>query len=163
MKGKPKLARLGDTGLCGRTFVLAICCILASAGCSTSKDHQPMSSAAAGPNDAFAQADINHDGKLSRGEAGDYLVYVVFVARDRNHDGRLTKQEWTLGDSSQLISFRKRDYNRDDIVTVEEAIVYGRGGGGAASLMRAADKNRDGKLDRAELQAYLTNHRAPIN
>ena len=162
MKEKPKLARLDCSRPYRRVAVVAMCCILASAGWSASQDRQPPSSSAPA-NDAFARADANHDGKLSRGEAGDYLVYVVFVARDRNHDGRLTKQEWTQGDSSQLISFRKRDYNRDDIVTVEEAIVYGRGGGGAASLMRAADKNRDGKLDRAELQAYLTNHRAPIN
>ena len=69
-----------------------------------------------------------------------------------------SQQEWAQGDSRQLASFRKRDYNRDDLVTMEEAILYGRGGGGGVSLMRAADKNRDGKLDRAELQAYLAGH-----
>ena len=161
MKEEPELARLGHTRPRRRTTVVAVCCILASAGCSTSKDRQPTSSAAASPNDVFAQSDINHDRKLSRGEAGDYLVYVVFVARDRNHDGRLTEQEWAQGDSGQLVSFRKRDYNRDDVVTMEEAIVYGRGGGGGTSLMRAADKNRDGKLDRAELEVYLASHQTP--
>ena len=158
MKQHPKIASCGRSGpqLC--TVILIISCILASPGYAGSKKNQPPSSAATKPNDTFAHADIDHDGKLSRGEAGDFLVYLVFADRDRNHDGRLTKQEWTQGDSRQLVSFRERDYNRDDLVTMEEAIVYGRGGGGATSLMRAADKNRDGKLDRAELQAYFASH-----
>jgi hypothetical protein len=46
-------------------------------------------------------------------------------------------------------------------VTLEEAIIYGRQGGAALSLMRAADKNRDNKLDRAEINAYLNGHRNP--
>jgi hypothetical protein len=157
------LARLSHAQRHRRAAVVAICCILASAGWSAAGDRQPPSSASVSPDDVFAHADSDHDGRLSRGEAGEYLVYLVFAARDRDHDRRLTKQEWAKGDSRQLASFRERDYNRDDVVTLEEAILYGRGGGGAASLMRAADKNRDGKLDRAELHAYLTNHTVPTN
>jgi Ca2+-binding EF-hand superfamily protein len=116
---------------------------------------------AATANDEFARADTNHDGKLSREEAGDYLVYLVFTARDKNHDDRLTLQEWTRGEQSKVAAFRLRDTNRDGFVTLEEAIIYGRQGGAALSLMRAADKNRDNKLDRAEINAYLNGHRNP--
>ncbi len=117
--------------------------------------------AARSSNDDFARADANHDGKLSREEAGDYLVYVVFTSRDKNRDNRLSLQEWTLGDQSKVAAFRQRDVNRDGFVTLEEAIIYGRQGGAALSLMRAADKNRDNKLDRAELKAYLNRHANP--
>jgi Ca2+-binding EF-hand superfamily protein len=109
-------------------------------------------------NDIFAMADANHDGKLSREEAGDYVVYLVFAARDTNHDNQLTLAEWTRGDNSKVAAFEERDSNRDGVVTLEEAIVYGRQGGAGLSLMRKADKNHDGKLDRAELQAYYSTH-----
>jgi len=157
MKEEPKIAWPGHNQTHLRAAVVAIYSILVSAGWTAARDTQP-SSVPAGSNDAFARADTNRDGKLSREEAGDYLVYVVFAARDRNHDGRLTKQEWTQGDSSQVVSFRKRDHNRDDVVTLGEAIVYGRFEGGGTSLIRAADKNRDGKVDRSELQLYLASH-----
>ena len=104
--------------------------------------------------DSFDLADANHDGKLSREEAGDYLVYMVFVSRDKNHDGRLTQEEWAAGDRNQIAAFKLRDANEDGAVTMEEAIVFGRRGGGGVALMRRADKNRDGKLDRAELEPY---------
>ena len=145
--------------LCG---LILIALTVAMGGCAANSTSQhSASSTAGGGNDTFAQADANHDGKLSREEAGDYLVYIVFVARDTNHDGRLTKQEWGETDPEHLAAFRNRDYNRDDVVTIEEAIVYGRAGGGGASLVRAADKNRDGKVDRAELQDYLASHKTP--
>ena len=111
-------------------------------------------SAESGTKDSFDLADANHDGKLSREEAGDYLVYVVFVFRDKNRDGRLNEKEWAAGDRNQIAAFKLRDANEDGAVTMEEAIVFGRRGGGAVALMRRADKNRDGKLDRAELEAY---------
>jgi hypothetical protein len=88
-------------------------------------------------------------------------VYLVFTARDKNQDNRLTLQEWARGDQSKVAAFRQRDTNRDGVVTLDEAIIYGRQGGAALSLMRAADKNRDNKLDRAELNAYLNSHQNP--
>jgi len=111
-------------------------------------------SAESGTKDSFDLADANHDRKLSREEAGDYLVYVVFVFRDKNRDGRLNEKEWAAGDRNQIAAFKLRDANEDGAVTLEEAIVFGRRGGGGVALMRRADKNRDGKLDRAELEAY---------
>ena len=113
-----------------------------------------MVSAESGTKDSFDLADANHDGKLSREEAGDYLVYVVFVSRDKNRDGRLIQEEWAAGDRNQIAAFKLRDANEDGAVTMEEAIMYGRRGGGAVALMRRADKNGDGKLDRAEIEAY---------
>ena len=43
------------------------------------KRPRPSASAESGTKDSFDLADANHDGKLSREEAGDYLVYVVFA------------------------------------------------------------------------------------
>ncbi len=123
-------------------------------GCAANKSGQQSASVESGTNDSFALADANHDGKLSREEAGDYLVYVVFAARDKNRDGRLTQEEWAAGDRNQIEAFKVRDANEDGFVTLEEAIVYGRRGGGGVALMHRADKNRDGKLDRAEIEAY---------
>ena len=124
-------------------------------GCAANKGGGLQSaSAESATKDSFDLADANHDGKLSREEAGDYLVYVVFVFRDKNQDGRLTQEEWAAGDRNQIAAFKLRDANEDGAVTLEEAVVFGRRGGGAVALMRRADKNRDGKLDRAELEAY---------
>jgi Ca2+-binding EF-hand superfamily protein len=123
-------------------------------GFAGNKSGQQSASPGSGKKDSFDLADANHDGKLSREEAGDYLVYVVFVFCDKNRDGRLTQKEWAAGDRNQIAAFKLRDANEDGAVTMEEAIVFGRRGGGAVALMRRADKNRDGKLDRAELEAY---------
>ena len=127
-------------------------------GCIAGKNDQQSSSTQSGAKDSFDLADSNHDGKLSRDEAGDYLVYMVFAARDRTRDGRLTQAEWAAGDRNQIAAFKERDRNEDGVVIIEEALIYGRRGGGAVALMRQADKNRDGKLDRAEIQAYAGQH-----
>jgi len=60
------------------------------------------------------------------------------------------------GDPSRLADFKKRDANHDGVVTKEEAIAYGREHGIANKIMREADKNHDGFLDRARVQAYPT-------
>jgi hypothetical protein len=142
-----------DAGLfCGAILVLLP--LLGFAGCAAESNSSQAGSSGTGGNDAFSRADASHDGKLSREETGDYLVYVAFEARDKDHDDRLTRDEWVQGDSSQVPAFDERDGNRDGVVTLEEAVEYGRRGGAGLSLMRKADTNRDGKLDRAELQAY---------
>lgn len=133
----------------------AVLALLVLCGCATNNKPQPAATGQTGT-DTFAAVDNNHDGKLSRDEAGDFLVYKVFEVYDSNHDGRLTLAEWTKGDPGRANDFKNRDANRDDVVTLEEAIVYGRLGGGGVSLMRKADKNRDGKLDRAEIQSLET-------
>lgn len=129
--------------------------LLALCGCATNHKLQPGATGQTGT-DTFAAVDNNHDGKLSQGEAGDFVVYKVFEVYDSNHDGRLTLAEWTRGDPGRTNDFKTRDANDDDVVTLEEAIFYGHLGGGGVSLMRKADKNRDGKLDRAEIQGLDT-------
>jgi hypothetical protein len=42
----------------------------------------------------FQQADINHDGELSRAEAQRLAIPVPFDDLDRNHDGVLTHFEY---------------------------------------------------------------------
>ncbi len=105
--------------------------------------------------DNFALADANHDGKLSRREAAEYLVYVVFTASDANADGQLTAQEWMQNDPAAIAAFRQNDANGDGIVTLAEAIAYSHRDRAAVALMRQADRNRDGKLNRAEVDAYF--------
>jgi hypothetical protein len=46
-------------------------------------------------------------------------------------------------------------------VTKEEAIAYGREHGIANKIMREADKDHDGFLDRAEVQAYYASREGP--
>jgi Ca2+-binding EF-hand superfamily protein len=127
-------------------------------GCIAGKSGQQSASAQSRAKDSFDLADAKHDGKLSREEAGDYLVYMVFTARDKNRDGRLTQAEFAAGDRNQIAAFKERDRNEDGFVTIEEALIYGRRGGGAVALMRRADKNGDGKLDRAEIETYARQH-----
>ncbi len=105
--------------------------------------------------DNFALADANHDGKLSRREAAEYLVYVVFTASDTNADGQLTAQEWIQNDPAAIAAFRQNDANGDGIVTRAEAIAYSHRDEAGVALMRQADRNRDGKLNRAEIDAFF--------
>ena len=139
--------------VCASVGLAALFLCFANA-CASNHGNQQSASAASGGQDSFTLADANHDGKLSREEAGDYLIYVVFAVCDKDRDGRLTQEEWTRGDPKQISAFKLRDANEDGVVTMEEAIVYGRRGGAGVALMRRADKNRDGKLDRAEIEAY---------
>ena len=135
----------------------AVALLAVDASAAGSKSQQSKNRASA-VNDNFARADENHDGKLSRGEAGDYLVYEVFSACDRNRDGKMSLQEWLRVKPGETAAFKERDGNNDGFVTLAEAIEYGRRGGAGLTLIKKADKNRDGMIDRAELQAYLSKH-----
>lgn|SRR6266480_5307395 len=125
-------------------------------GCSTNKTLEPNT-----PDSGFDRADADHDGKLSLAETSDFIVNQIFDSRDSNHDGKMTKEEWTGGDSSRLAEFKKRDANGDGVVTKEEALAYGRKHGIAKRIMQEADKNHDGYLDRAEVQAYYGSREGP--
>jgi Ca2+-binding EF-hand superfamily protein len=134
--------------------------LVALSACATNKNLQPKQVAENGPG-GFDAADANHDGKLSRNEASDFLVNEIFNSRDANHDGRMTQEEWTGGDPRLIADFKKRDANHDGIVTKEEAITYGRAHGIANKIMKEADTNHDGFLERNEVQAYYASREGP--
>jgi hypothetical protein len=123
-------------------------------GCATNKNLQPAQATPGTGEGGFEMADANHDGKLSRNEASDFIGGEIFRASDTNHDGRITKEEWTRGDRTAAADFKKRDANHDGVLTMPEALRYGRAHGVTKKAFAAADKNHDGALDRAEVQAY---------
>ncbi|PYI76339.1 MAG: hypothetical protein DMF04_08595 [Verrucomicrobia bacterium] len=132
------------------------------AGCAANKNLEPKQEAAIGRS-GFDEADANHDGKLSRDEASDFLVNEIFNSRDANHDGQMTAKEWADDDPGRLADFKKRDANHDGVVTKEEAIAYGRAHSVANKTVREADTNHDGSLDQAEVQAYYASREGPPN
>ena len=144
---------------CAAIFASVVLLLLNS--CVTNKNLEPAEAAGGTQSGGFDLADANHDGKLSRDEASDFLVNEIFDSRDANHDGRLTLKEWTGGDPSRAADFKKRDTNHDGVVTKEEAIKYGRAHGVANKIMAEADKNHDGKLSRKEVQAYYASREGP--
>jgi hypothetical protein len=126
--------------------LLASVCIVAI-GCSTTSPQKKTP-------DPF-EADANHDGKLSLDELNTHLVTGIFESRDTNHDKQMTKAEWLVGkDAGQEKLYRDRDANHDGLLTLDEALAYGRKKGMADKFMREADKDKDGALSRAEIAAY---------
>lgn len=138
--------------------ILVLVALVSVSACQTSHDLSSGDSAKS----RFDTADANHDGKLSRYEASDFLVNTVFDSRDANHDGRMSPEEWgAMDDPAQMKDFKKRDANDDEIVTKEEALAYGRAHGMANKIVNEADKNHDGSLDRDEVQAYYASREGP--
>lgn len=139
-----------------------IIAFISLSGCATNKNLEPKPQAGIGRS-GFDEADANHDGKLSRDEASDFLVNEIFTSRDANHDGQMTAKEWADDDPGRLADFKKRDTNHDGVVTKDEAITYGRAHGVANKIVREADTNHDGSLDQAEVQAYYASREGPLN
>jgi Ca2+-binding EF-hand superfamily protein len=111
----------------------------------------------------FAKADADHNKMLSLDEANAYLVGELFSALDKNKDGKITKAEYLVnkGDANQAEAFRVRDANADGVVTLPEALAYGKKKGLAKELMTAADKNKDGKLSLEEINGYYASKAGP--
>jgi hypothetical protein len=131
-----------------RRALAAFC--LGLAGCQTTQPNR------------FDQSDINHDGKLSRDEINSYVVTSVFESRDANHDKKLTKAEWLVGkDTGREKLFRDRDANHDGVVTLDEALTYGRKHGIANQVVREADTNKDGVVSREEITTYYGSKEGP--
>jgi hypothetical protein len=144
-----------------RFFLLVLPVAVLLSSCTYNKNLQPAQATANTGEGGFELADVNHDGKLSRAEASDFLVEQIFNASDLNHDGKITKAEWTSGDPTTAGEFEKRDLNHDGVVTREEALKYGRKHGLATKAFREADKNGDGYLSKAEVQAYYASREGP--
>jgi EF hand domain-containing protein len=145
---------------CAAAVLIALA-LIALTSCTTNRNLQPSQVTTTTGAGGFDRADANHDGKLSRDEGSDFLVEEIFDSRDADHDGRMTKKEWIGGDASRVADFKKRDANDDGIVTKEEAMKYGRAHGIANKILREADKNHDGGLDKAEVQAYYASREGP--
>lgn len=110
----------------------------------------------------FETADVNHDKFLSLDEINVYLVGEIFDSRDANKDHQMTRAEWgTANDPGREKQFRDRDANNDGIVTMDEALAYGRKKGMAKQLLAKADTNKDGKLSEEEIKAYYASKEGP--
>lgn len=105
--------------------------------------------------DRFAEADLNHDGKLTQHEVGRYLATKMFDSLDANHDGKLTMAEWNpTNNAKDAKAFRAADTNHDGVVTLDEAARYAEKSGLVKNFMREADTNHDGVITREEAKAY---------
>lgn len=164
MKPKPRvpitLHKFQLQILCAAGAFVALA-FVALAGCATNKNLLPSQGTTTPESGGFEEADANHDGKLSRDEGSDFLVNEIFNSRDANHDGRMTQEEWAAGDPARVADFKKRDTDHDGIVTKEEAIKHGRARGVVNEILREGDKNHDGALDKAEVQAYYASREGP--
>jgi hypothetical protein len=139
---------------------LATGTLLALAGCATSGNQ--MGSTGEVTPDRFAQADANHDGKLSPDEASDYFVGQIFASRDLNHDGKLTWKEWNVpGAGRSKAKFDTADTNKDGSLSLEEALAYGRKRHAFGKQFSEADTNRDGYVTREEAHAFVADTEGP--
>ena len=137
-------------------FIAIPVAILAIIGCSTTKNATTSSQ------DRFAQADANHDGKLSPAESNNYFVTKIFDSRDLNHDGKLTWDEWNVpGAGRSKAKFDSADTNKDGSLSLEEAEAYGRKHGLFKKEFEEADTNHDGYVTMAEAQAYYASKEGP--
>ena len=110
----------------------------------------------------FERADRNHDNKLSREEASDFLVTDKLQCHDLNGDGKLAWDEWSCdGGKCSRAEFDAYDFNHDGYITLKEAITYGRRSPTFDKLFKDADKNHDGYLSREEVKEYYEKHGPP--
>ena len=115
---------------------------------------QTTSTTTAPPEDRFAKADSNHDGKLSQNEANDYFVGQIFAGGDQNQDGKVTWNEWNVpGSGRSKARFDAADTNKDGSVSLAEAQAYGQKKGVFNKDFAEADTNHDGYVTQQEAQA----------
>jgi Ca2+-binding EF-hand superfamily protein len=128
--------------------------------------------------EAFARADSNNDGRVSRDEGWTWLS-ARFAEIDTNRDGGVTIEEFRAYVTARMggrtppaemreraeqrgqAMFRALDVNGDGRVTLEEIRPF------AEAMFRARDLNNDGALSREEVQPSRANwqghhHRGPM-
>lgn len=118
--------------------------------------------------------DANHDGVLTREEAaGNITLNNQFASIDANADGRLdtgelrswiasgglAKNSLPLGEALSGVgmadAFQMLDVNGDGVITAKEAAVDRR----LSPRFRSLDRNHDGKLSQAELDAWTAGNK----
>jgi len=116
-----------------------------------------------GSSNRFAKADANKDGKLTLGEANEFIVIGVFESLDANKDGKLSLSECTVEAAPETVKdFQKRDLNKDGTVTREEAVSYGEKKGMVHKAFPKADKNQDSFLSREEVNSFYGSKEGPL-
>src|SRR5215475_12132703 len=78
-----------------RNFMLLVILTGLFSSCAYNKNLQPEQATPGTGEGGFELADANHDGKLSRAEASDFLTNQIFNAIDLDHNGQITKEEWS--------------------------------------------------------------------
>lgn len=89
----------------------------------------------------FDVADANDDGKVDRGEYGNFVEEWVLL-HDTDRDGRLSREEYA--DAPDPGRFDDIDTNHDNFLGVIEVIGF------SDADFAAMDANADGGIDRAE-------------
>jgi len=111
------------------------------------------------PAAAFARADVNNDGRLSRVEF-DAAREAMFQQGDANGDGRLTMSELRAQRPAgapqrrpsfdQIQKLRAIDRNSDRAIDINEFRAT------SGERFASADQNRDGSIDRNETAAFIS-------
>lgn len=109
--------------------------------------------------DMFADADTNHDGRVSRDE------FIArrnsrFVELDRNHDGVIS-----AADFPRLMAFAAAKAKMDALIIGADADHDGKVtrqelANAPTTMFDMADANHDGFVDQSELSAFRANARA---
>ena len=87
-----------------RHFLLLAALLASLAGCATNKNLQPAQATAGTGEGGFELADANHDGKLSRSEASDFIGGQVFAARDITTGASRRKNGWQPTRETPVVS-----------------------------------------------------------
>jgi Ca2+-binding EF-hand superfamily protein len=128
-------------------FVAALT-VLGAAGARAAPDRAPNLGR------AFAQADLNGDGVVTRAEF-EASRHGRFAALDRNRDGYLSLEDAPIPGGLAprrggrfLQALEPFDVNHDRRISFEEFL------DGSMRLFDEADRNHDGQVDRAEAEAF---------
>jgi len=111
----------------------------------------------------FEKADLDHNGLISRDEAGVYIGSNLFDGMDKDHDGKIASHEWNAGGNTMTAhKFKKADQNHDGVVSEDElkaAVIRSQQ---MSEFINGADKNHDGGVSKAEALSYYASKEGPV-